>query len=153
MGAEAVFMAVVVHFAVAHFAVAVGSVEGTAAAASAALDLMVVGRLAAAGSVAHTAAAASARELMVEAPTAAARPWAAEALHLAALPDSGGASMPQVVDTEDAADTELATRSRTATGILSGVPDAFRMQEVRQDFAIPQLLMADGTRSEARTQV
>jgi hypothetical protein len=114
--------------AVARFAVAAVEVEDTAAATSAA------------------------RELMVEAPTEAARPWAG-ALDLADPADSGAGSTLQVADMQAAADTVLTMRSRTATGILLAALEAPWVQEVQQDFATPQLAMAVGTHLEARTRV
>jgi hypothetical protein len=118
-----------VFVAVAHFAVAAGPVEDTAAATSAA------------------------RDLLVEAPTEAARLWAAGTVDLVEPADSDAASTLQVADTEVATEIRLAMRSRTATGILSGALEAPRMQEVRQDFAMPQLPMADGTRLGVRARV
>ena len=113
----------------ARFAVAVASAEDTAAATSGALDLL------------------------VEAPTGAARSWAAGALDLVDPVDTHAAPMLQVADTAAATDTGLPMRSLTATGILSGALEAPRMQELRQDFAMPQLRMVDGTRLAARTRV
>ena len=118
-------------------------------------DTMVAARFAAEGIAAATSAA---RELMVEAPTEAARSCAVGALALVGPADSDAASMLQVADTE-VADTgaETATglpmRSRTATGILSGALEAPWVQGVRRDFAIPQLPMDDGTRLAAQAQV
>jgi hypothetical protein len=114
--------------AVARFAVAAGSVEDTAAATS------------------------GARDLLVEAPTEAARPWAAGALDLADPADSDAASTLQVADTQAATDMVLAMRSRTATGIHL-VALGVLMQEARWDFATPQSRMADGTRLGARARV
>jgi hypothetical protein len=115
--------------AVARFAVAAGSAEDTAAATSAA------------------------RDLLVEAPTDAARPWAAGALHLVDPVDLDAASTLQVADTQAATDTVLTMRSRTATGILLVAPEAPRVQEVQRGFVMPELRMADGTHLEARTRV
>jgi hypothetical protein len=123
-GVAAGFMA-----AVARLAVAAGSVEDAAAATSAA------------------------RDLLVEAPTEAARPWAAGALHLVDPVDLDAGSTLQVVDMQAATDTVLTMRSRMATGILSGVLEAPRLQEVQRDFVMPELRMADGTHLEARTRV
>lgn len=66
--------------------------------------------------------------------------------------DSAAASMLQVADTQAATDPGLAMRSRTVTGILLGALEAPRLQEVRRDFAMPQLRMVNGTRLEARTR-
>lgn len=97
------------------------------AAAVAAVFMAAVARFAvAAGSVEDTAAATSvARDLMVEAPTEAARPWAAGALHLVdPAPSVDAASTLRVADTEVATDTGLAMRSRTVTGIPLGALEA-----------------------------
>jgi hypothetical protein len=108
----------------------------------------------AAALVEDTAAATSgAGDLLVEAPTEAARPWAAGALERVGPADPDAASMLQVANTQAATDTGLAMRSRTATGILLGALGAPWVQEVQQDFAMPQLPMADGTRLEARARV
>ena len=107
----------------------------------------------AADSLEDTAAAASARDLLAEARTEAAHPWAAGALHLADPGDSDAASMLEVAAMAAAEDTGLAMRSRTATGILLAPREAPRMQEVQRDFAMPQLRMADGTRLKARARV
>jgi hypothetical protein len=130
------------------FMAAVG-VDSTGVAASTAVARFAVAE----GSVEDTAAAISARDLMVEASTEAARPWAAGALDLVDPADSDAASTPQVADTEAATDSGLAMRSRTATGILLGALEAPRLQEVQQDFATLQLRTADGTRLEARARV
>jgi hypothetical protein len=81
---------------------------------------------AAVAAVEDTAAATSvARDLMVEAPTEAARPWAAGALHLVdPAPSVDAASTLRVADTEVATDTGLAMRSRTVTGIPLGALEA-----------------------------
>lgn len=86
--------------AVARFAVVAGSAEVIAVAAS------------------------GARDPMVEAATEAVRSWAAGASHLVGPADSHAASMLLVADTEAAADTGLAMRSRTAIGIPSGALEA-----------------------------
>lgn len=123
MGVAAGFVA-----AVARFEVAAGSVEDTAAATSGAPDLL------------------------VEAPTEAARPWAAGALDLADPADLDVGSTLRDADTEAGTESGLAMRSRTATGILLGALEAPWVQEVRQDFAMPRLPMADGTHLEGRTR-
>lgn len=90
-------------------------VDSMGAAASTAAERFAV----LAGSVEAIAAAASGvPDLTVEAPTEAAPSWAAGASRHVDPADSGAASMLQAADTQAAADTALAMRSRTATGTL-----------------------------------
>ncbi len=98
------------------------------------------------------AAASGAGDLMGDAPTRVG-PCAAGALDLVDLAGSDAALMLRVADTEAATDTGLAMRSQTAAGIHSEALEAPRMQEVQQDFAMPQLPMADGTHLEPRAPV